>query len=360
MIKYTCRKEVLIVKGKMKVAVMKGKMDMGWEEREIPQPEPGELQIKLEYVGVCGSDLHFYSEGRLANWVIEDPLVLGHEPGGIVSGIGEGVKGFAIGDKVALEPGVPCGLCSDCLKGNYNLCQKIRFMAIPKEKDGVFAEYCVHAASMTFKLPENVSTLEGALMEPLAVGMHACELSAAKIGETAVILGAGCIGLVTLMALKARGVSEIYVTDVLDKRLEKAKELGATKVFNSSKENIEEFFKQLPGGGVDQVYECAGNRSTTLMSCKLIRRAGKVTLVGVSPEPILELDVATLNAMEGIIYSVYRYRNLYPAAISAVASGLIPLKEIVSHTYDFKDVIEGVDYNLNHKEDVIKSVIKMQ
>ena len=294
------------MEGTMKVAVMTGKKKMEWCERDIPQPGPGELQIKLEYVGVCGSDLHFYSEGRLANWVPDGPLVLGHEPGGVVSAIGEGVTGFEVGDRVALEPGVPCGHCEDCLKGHYNLCRSVRFMAIPGEKDGVFSEYCTHAASMTFKLPDNVSTMEGGLMEPLAVGMHACELSNAKLGETAVVLGAGCIGLVTLMSLKARGVSEIYVADVLDKRLEKARELGATRVFNSRNENIEEFVKTLPGGGVDQVYECAGNRITTLQTCRLIKRAGKITLVGVSPEPVLELDIATLNAMEGTIYSVYR------------------------------------------------------
>ena len=140
---------------------------------------------------------------------------------------------------------------------------------------------------------------------------------------------------------------------------EKAKELGAARVFNSRNENIEEFVKTLPGGGVDQVYECAGNRITTLQTCRLIKRAGKITLVGVSPEPVLELDIATLNAMEGTIYSVYRYRNLYPSAISAVSKGLIPLKKIVSHTFDFKDVIEGVDYSLNHKDEVIKAVIRM-
>ena len=162
-----------------------------------------------------------------------------------------------------------------------------------------------------------------------------------------------------VMALKARGISEIYVSDVLEKRLSKAMEVGALRTFNVAKgENIGEFIRNLPEGGVDQVYECAGNRVTTLQTCRLIRRAGKVTLVGVSPEPVLELDIATLNAMEGTIYSVYRYRNLYPKAIQAVASGLIPLKEIVSHVFDFKDCIEAIEYSLNHKEDVIKSVIR--
>ena len=274
------------MEGKMKAAVMTGPLKMEWEERDIPIPGPGELLIKLEYVGVCGSDLHFYSDGRLANWVPDGPLVLGHEPGGVVVEVGPGVEGFTVGDRVALEPGVPCGHCEDCLKGHYNLCQHVKFMAIPGERDGVFSEYCTHAASMTFHLPDNVSTMEGALMEPLAVGMHACELSNAKIGQSAVVLGCGCIGLVTIMSLRARGITEIYAAD------------------------------------------------------------------------ILELDIATLNAMEGTIYSVYRYRNLYPTAIQAVSSGLIPLKKIVSHVFDFADVIEGVDYSLNHKDEVIKSVIR--
>jgi len=345
--------------GKMKVAVMTGKQKMIWEERDIPQPVKGELQVKLEYVGVCGSDLHFYEEGRLANWELQGPLVLGHEPGGVVSAVGEGVDGFEVGDRVALEPGVPCGCCWNCLTGHYNLCKDIKFMAIPGERDGVFSEYTTHNSNFCFKLPDNMSTMEGGLIEPLAVGMHGCELSNAKLGEIAVILGSGCIGLCTLMTLKARGVSEIYVVDIIDKRLEKAKELGATRVFNSNEEDIEAFVKTLPGEGVDQVYECAGNRMTTLQSCKLIKRAGKVTLVGVSPEPLLEIDVATLNAMEGTIYSVYRYRNLYPAAIKAVSEGLIPLAKIVSHIYDFKDVIEGIEYNITHKDDVIKEVIKL-
>lgn len=344
--------------GKMKVAAMTGARKMEWEERDIPRPGKGELLIKLEYVGVCGSDLHFYSEGRLANWVPEGPLVLGHEPGGIVSEIGEGVEGFRIGDKVALEPGVPCGECEECRKGLYNLCKNLRFMAIPKERDGVFSEYCTHAAGMIYKLPENVSTLEGGLIEPLAVGMHACELSNAKIGESAIVLGCGCIGLVTVMSLKARGIREIYAVDVMDKRLEKAKEFGAVKIFNSKTDSIEEFVKTLPGGGVDQVYECAGNRITTLQTARLIRRGGKVTLVGVSPEPVLEMDFASLNAVEGTVYSVYRYRNLYPKAIKAVSAGQIPLKEVVSHEFDFKDIIEGIDFSLDHKDEVIKAIIK--
>ncbi len=345
--------------GKMRVCVLTGKQKLEWVERDIPQPGPGELQIKLGHVGICGSDLHFYHEGRLANWELDGPLALGHEPGGVVSDIGDDVKGFKIGDKVSIEPAVPCGECEECRKGLYNLCMNIKMLAIPHERDGVNADYCVHKAAMCYKLPENMDTMEGALIEPLSVGYHATALSNAKLGETAIVLGSGCIGLCTLMCLKARGVKDIYVTDVMEKRLEKALELGATRVFNSRNEDIVEFTKGLPGGGADQVYECAGNRHTTLQTCRLIKRAGKITLVGVSPEPVLELDLATLNAMEGEIYSVYRYRNCWQECIEAVSSGLIPLKKIVSHVFDFEDCIYGIKYSLDHKDEVIKAVIKM-
>lgn len=346
------------MEGTMKVCVLTGQRQLEWTEREIPQPAQGELQIKLEYVGICGSDLHFYDQGRLANWELDGPLALGHEPGGVVTAIGEGVRGFSVGDKVAIEPAVPCGKCEACRTGHYNLCPDVKMLAIPHERDGVFAEYCTHDATMCYKLPDNMDTMEGGLLEPLTVGMHGTELSDAKIGETAIVLGCGCIGLCTIMSLKARGVTEIYAADVLDKRLEMALEVGATRVFNSKKESIEEFAKTLPGGGADQVYECAGNRITTLQTCRLIKRAGKVTLVGVSPEPVLELDIATLNAMEGTIYSVYRYRNLYPKAIKAVSGGLIPLKKIVSHVFDFNECIHAIEYSNDHKDEVIKGVIK--
>ena len=342
----------------MNVAVMTEAKKMEWVQREVPVPAEGELLIKLEYVGVCGSDLHFYENGRLGNWVPDGPLVLGHEPGGIVEEVGPGVTGFQKGDRVAIEPGVPCGTCEMCKKGLYNLCPDMSFMAIPKERDGVFSDYCVHPANMCYRLPDNVDTMEGALIEPLAVGFHAAEVAGAKIGQSAVVLGCGCIGLVTIMVLKARGVNEIYAVDVIDKRLDKAKEVGATRVFQAKEENIEEFVKLLPGKGVDLVFETAGAEFTTRQSAKLIRNGGRVVLVGMCAEPEIVVDIGSLSAKEGDLKTIFRYRNLYPTAIKAVSEGIIPLKSIVSHVFDFKDVIEGVAYNVENKSDVIKAVIK--
>jgi len=344
--------------GKMNAAVLTGAKKMEWVEREIPQPEKGEIQVKLEYVGVCGSDLHFYEMGRLGNWVPDGPLVLGHEPGGVVTEVGEGVEDFEVGDRVTIEPGVSCKECEMCKKGLYNLCYNMSFMAIPNEREGVFSDYCVHPANMCYKLPENMDTMEGALIEPLAVGFHAAAIGEAEIGQSAVVLGCGCIGLVTIMVLRARGIKEIYAVDVIEKRLAKAEEVGAKKVFNAKSENIEEFVKGLPGGGVDLVFETAGTEFTTKQSAKLIKNGGRVVLVGMCAEPEVLMDLGSLSAKEGDVKTIFRYRNLYPAAIKAVQEGSIPLKSIVSHEFDFKDVIEGVAYNVDNKADVIKAVIK--
>lgn len=344
--------------GKMNVAVMTAARQMEWVEKDIPKPKEGEVLVKLEYVGVCGSDLHFYEAGRLGNWVPDGPLTLGHEPGGEVVELGEGVSSLQVGDKIALEPGVGCGECEMCKKGLYNLCYDMSFMAIPNEREGVFSDYCVHPANMCFKLPENVDTMEGALIEPLAVGFHAAAIAEAEIGQSAVVLGCGCIGLVTIMVLKARGIHEIYAVDMIEKRLNKAKEVGAKRIFNAKEENIEEFVKTLPGGGVDLVFETAGSEFTTRQSAKLIKNGGRVVLVGMCAEPEVVVDIGSLSAKEGDLKTIFRYRNLYPTAIKAVSEGIIPLKSIVSHEFDFKDVIDGVAYNVDNKDDVIKAVIK--
>ena len=211
------------MKGTMKVAVMNGIGQMGYTNRDIPQPKDNEVLVKLEYVGICGSDMHYYETGRIGDYVVEPPFVLGHEPGGTVVEVGKNVKHLKVGDRVALEPGKTCGHCEYCREGKYNLCPDVVFFATPPV-DGVFQEYVAHEADLCFKLPENVSTLEGALIEPLAVGFHAANQGNAHAGQTALVFGAGCIGLVSMMALKAEGVSKVYVVDIMQKRLDKALE----------------------------------------------------------------------------------------------------------------------------------------
>ena len=179
--------------GKMKVAVMTGIGKMGFEERDIPKPAADEVLVKLEYVGICGSDMHYYETGAIGDYVVEPPFVLGHEPGGTVVEVGENVTHLKVGDRVALEPGKNCGKCEFCKEGKYNLCADVIFFATPPV-DGVFQEYVAHEAALCFKLPDNVSTLEGALIEPLAVGFHAAIQGDAHLGQKAVVIHDGAEG----------------------------------------------------------------------------------------------------------------------------------------------------------------------
>lgn len=345
--------------GKMKVAVMNGIGKMGFEEREIPHPKEDEVLVKLEYVGICGSDLHYYETGAIGDYVVEPPFVLGHEPGGTVVEVGENVKHLQVGDRVALEPGKTCGYCEFCEQGKYNLCPDVVFFATPPV-DGVFQEYVAHEADLCFKLPDNVSTLEGALIEPLAVGFHAAIQGDAHLGQKAVVMGAGCIGLVSMMALKARGVSEVYVVDIMEKRLEKALELGASGVINGAKENVMERVKELTGGnGTDLVIETAGTEITTRQAIQMAKKGSTIVLVGYSKSGEMTLPMSLALDKELTFKTVFRYRHIYPMAIDAVASGKVNLKGIVTDIFTLDEAQKAMDYSVNNKADIVKAVIKI-
>lgn len=347
------------MEGKMKVAVMNGIGKMGFEERDIPVPKADEVLVKLEYVGICGSDMHYYETGAIGDYVVEPPFVLGHEPGGVVVEVGENVTHLKVGDRVALEPGKTCGKCDFCKEGKYNLCPDVIFFATPPV-DGVFQEYVAHEAGLCFKLPENVSTLEGALIEPLAVGFHAAIQGDAHIGQKAVVMGAGCIGLVTMMALKARGVSEVYVVDIMDKRLEKAMELGATGVINGMKENVLERAKELSGGkGMDLVVETAGTEITTRQAIQIAKKGSNIVLVGYSKTGEMTLPMSLVLDKELTFKTVFRYRHIYPLAIDAVASGKINLKGIVTDIFQLDEAQKAMDHSMNNKADIVKAVVKI-
>lgn len=347
------------MEGKMKVAVMNGIGKMGFVERDIPKAKDNEVLVKLEYVGICGSDLHYYETGAIGDYVVEPPFVLGHEPGGTVVEVGRNVTHLKVGDRVALEPGKTCGHCKFCREGNYNLCPDVIFFATPPV-DGVFQEYVAHEADLCFKLPENVSTLEGALIEPLAVGFHAAIQGDAHLGQKAVVMGAGCIGLVSMMALKARGVSEVYVVDIMEKRLEKAMELGATGVINGAKEDVLERVKELTGGeGMDLVVETAGTEITTRQAIHMARKGSNIVLVGYSKSGEMTLPMSLVLDKELTFKTVFRYRHIYPMAIDAVASGKVNLKGIVTDVFSLDEAQKAMDYSVNNKADIVKAVIQI-
>ena len=345
--------------GSMRVAIMEGIGKMGFTQRPIPTPKEDEVLVKLEYVGICGSDMHYYETGAIGDFVVEPPFVLGHEPGGTVVEVGSKVKHLKVGDRVALEPGKTCGHCRYCREGKYNLCPDVVFFATPPV-DGVFQEYVAHEADLCFKLPDNVSTLEGALIEPLAVGFYAAIQGDAHLGQKAVVMGAGCIGLVSLMALKARGVQEVYVVDVMDKRLEKAMELGATAVINGKKEDVVVRLNELTGGlGTDLAIDTAGSEFTVRQAIMAAAKGSTIVLVGYSRTGEMNMPTDFILNKELTLKSVFRYRHIYPIAIEAVASGKVNLKGIVSNIFPLSDIQNAMDESIRNKADIVKSVIKI-
>ena len=347
------------MEGTMKVAVMNGVGQMGYTERPIPTPKDDEVLVKLEYVGICGSDLHYYETGAIGAYVVEPPFVLGHEPGGVVVEVGKNVKHLKVGDKVALEPGKTCGQCDFCKTGRYNLCPDVIFFATPPV-DGVFQEYVAHEAGLCFKLPENVSTMEGALIEPLAVGFHAANLGDAHIGQTAVVFGAGCIGLVSMMALKAKGVSRVYVVDIMAKRLQKALELGADGVINGAEQDAVAAVLELTGGaGCDLIVETAGTQITTRQAINMAKKGSTIVLVGYSKSGEMTLPMSLALDKELTFKTVFRYRHVYPMAIDAVAAGKINLKGIVTDVFELDDIQNAMDRSVADKANIVKAVVKI-
>ncbi len=325
----------------------------------FPSRRTDEALVKVEYVGICGSDLHYYEAGRIGNFIVETPFVPGHEAGGTVVEVGKNVKNLKVGDRVALEPGKTCGHCEFCKQGKYNLCPDVVFFATPPV-DGVFQEYVAHEAGLCFKLPENVSTMEGALIEPLAVGMHAASQGDAHLGQTAVVTGAGCIGLVPLLALKARGVSKVIVVDVMDKRLEKAKELGADYVINGMKEDtVARIMEITEGKGFDLGIETAGSQITASQQIKAAKKGATIVFVGYSASGEMTLPIGMALDKELTFKTVFRYRNIYPTAIDAVSTGKIDIKGIVTNYYELDDIQNALDSCVDNKADIVKGVIKV-
>jgi L-iditol 2-dehydrogenase len=339
---------ILVVPGTMKI-----------QDAPMPMPKDDEVLIKIEYVGICGSDVHGFESGPFIP--PSDPstkIGLGHECAGEIVGMGVTVKNFKIGDKVTIEPGVPCGKCRFCLEGKYNICPDVDFMATQPHYKGALTNYLTHPANMTYKLPDNMDTMKGALIEPAAVGMHAAIQADVKPGKKIVILGAGCIGLMTLQACKVMGATEIVMVDIIEKRLEMAKKLGAMEVINPKDADTVTRVKEILGDwGADIVFETAGAQVTAKQTPLLVMRGGKIMIVGTIPGET-PINFLKINR-EVSIQTVFRYANNYPMTIQAISSGRFDVQSMVTNIYDYEDVQRAFEESVNCKQDIIKGVIKV-
>jgi len=340
-------------------AVLYKKGDLRLENRPIPEPKDDEVQLRMAAVGICGSDVHFLVRGCIGDFVVKKPMVLGHEASGVVSKLGKNVTTLKVGDRVSIEPGVPCRYCENCKIGRYNLCAKVVFCATPPDH-GNLSRYFCQAADFCFKLPDHVSLEEGALLEPLSVAVQACRRAGVTLGDNVLIGGAGPIGLVNMMVAKSMGAAKIIITDIAENRLAKAKEFGADfTVQINPEESSADLVKRIQetlGADIDITIECSGAEASIKTAILATRSGGVVTLVGLGPA---EVKVPIVNAAtrEVDIRGVWRYANCYPAALALVASGQVNVKQLITHNYKLEESHEAFETSRTGAGGAIKVMI---
>jgi len=289
----------------------------------MPVADSRQVLVEIRSVGVCGSDVHYYEHGRIGDFVVRSPLVLGHEASGVVIGLGSSASRHQPGQRVALEPGVPCRACRECTTGRYNLCRDIKFFATPPV-DGALARYVVIHEDFAFPLPDGVSDDAGALCEPLSVGIWACRKAGVTLGSRVAVAGAGPIGAAVTLVARAAGATEVIVSDPVPARRARILEMGATATVDSTVSSLETEARD-----ADQFIDCSGAPAAVADGIKCLRPAGVAVLVGMAPSSELAFPVASMQRNEILVTGTFRYANTYPEAIALVASGAIDLDSFV-------------------------------
>jgi D-xylulose reductase len=329
--------------------------------RDIPLDEelgPHDVRIAIRTVGICGSDVHYYTHGAIGPFVVRAPMVLGHEAAGVITEIGAAVTNLQAGDRVCMEPGIPDPNSRATQLGIYNLDPAVRFWATPPVH-GVLRPTVVHPAAFTFKLPDNVSLAEGAMVEPLAVGMHAANKARIRPGDVAIVMGAGPIGMVTALAALAGGCSRVIMTDVQQPKLDLAATLGPITPVNVAKENLSDVVNKLTDGwGVDIVFECSGNERAAAGVFAPLCPGGTVVYVGIPLQPIA-YNVADAQIKEARVEHVFRYAHVYPRAIALMGSGKIDVKPLITDTFAFSESVKAFDFAVEMPPTSVKAQIEL-
>lgn len=326
-------------------AVLYKKGDLRLVDSPIKEPGPGEVQIAVQQVGICGSDVKYWKEGAIGHFVVTKPLLLGHEISGVISRVGEGVTHLKIGDRVAVDPHITCRVCEFCKAGRYNMCPKVYFLATPPD-DGALARYFVHAADFTFKLPDNVSFEEGACVEPLSVGLHGCRRAGITLGHKVLVTGAGPIGLCAMLSAKALGASAVCMTDIDASRLEFAKKCGATHTLlvgrDDSEEGVATRVLDILGAMPDRTVECSGAQFAVNLAVHATKPGGQVVIIGHGPTSV-SFPVVQTVAKEIEIKGSFRYVNTWPTVIEMLSCGKIDVKPLVTHRYRLEQTLEAFE-----------------
>jgi D-xylulose reductase len=327
----------------MRALVLEKKGELSLREIALPlDVGPDDVKIAIHTVGVCGSDVHYYTHGAIGSYVVRAPMVLGHEAAGTVVEVGANVETFKIGDRVCMEPGVP-NLSSRATRlGIYNVDPDVTFWATPPVH-GVLAPYAVHPAAFTYKLPDNVSFAEGAMVEPFAIGMQAASRARIVPGDVAVVVGCGPIGIMIALAALAGGCSKVLISDFSAPKLKIASQYAGIVPVNVGEQSLADAVAAATDGwGADIVFEASGHPKAFTDLFDVVRPGGAVVLVGLPVEPV-SLNVPAAISKEVRIETVFRYANIFDRALQLIASGKVDLKPLITGTYAFADSIEAFE-----------------
>ncbi len=314
---------------------------------------PNDVRIRTHTVGICGSDVHYYTHGKIGPFVLNAPMILGHEAAGTIIEVGAEVHDLKVGDRVCMEPGVPDPNSRASKLGIYNVDPAVQFWATPPVHGCLVAEI-VHPARFAFRLPETVSFAEGAMVEPFAIGMQAALRARIQPGDIAVVCGAGPIGMMVALAALAGGCAKVLVTDVAQPKLDIIAKYQGIETVNLRQQTARDYILGMTGGwGADVVIECSGNAAAIMDLPNLVRPGGAIVLVGMPVEPVA-FDIVGLQAKEARIETVFRYANIYDRAINLLGSGRVDLKPLISATYRFDESITAFERAAEHRPTDVK------
>lgn len=316
-----------------------------------------DVKIRMSVVGVCGSDMHYYRSGRIGNQVVEYPFAVGHEGAGVVEAVGNGVTKVKSGDRIAIDPAMPCWECDQCRAGRHHTCRKLRFLGCPGQADGCLKEYIVMPESSCYPLGDTITMDQAALSEPLAIGVYAVQKSMpvqdAKIG----ILGSGPIGMSVMLAARVQKPARIYMTDKIDSRLSLVKKGGANWAGNVDKEDIVSIIQEIEPHGMDVVYECCGKQEAVDQAFQLLKPGGKLMIAGIPEFDTWQIPVNESRHKEICIQNIRRQVDCVQSALDYMESEQIKADIMVTHRFGFSDTRKAFELVADYRDGVMKAMI---
>lgn len=344
----------------MKAALLTGIRQL--EIRQVPEPQlirPKDVLLRIHTVGVCGSDIHYYAAGRIGLQVVQYPATVGHECAGIVVAKGRDVTDLQAGQRVAVDPLAPCGECDQCLAGRFHTCRNQSFLGCPGESPGALAEYLVMPSRCCYPIPDSMSWAQAAMVEPFSIGLYAQRMASLPAQAKVAILGSGPMGLCVLLACRAAGPCNTYVTDLLDKRLDVARSSGADWVGNPNRDDGIAEIAKLEPLGLDVVFECAGQQATLDQAVQLLKPGGTLIVIGIPEVDRVSFNIHLLRRKELNIRNVRRQNECMVPAIHLISSGAVNVDRLMTHVFPFPETKNALDLVADYRDGVVKAVVQL-